>query len=318
MITSPTGGWTTLQKVTPVIVGLGVLILVGLIWCLGRVYKRRKYARRAQGTYPSHRRNQSTLSYSSTSHLNPADPGRLSLPMHRIPFFFRGMFPARGQKNPDWNIEGESTLSRRSSVAYDSPPHPESGSLLEPAPGIAVEDGTPPVSPAETWSPFRAVSRWWSSITTSKNGDYQTVHLLWARKNSKPGNDDDDILDPEFAAPPQNLQFTSMNDCIPSEAPAVVVVPDDDNELVSRTQTLQLGTESTLTSRPNTASLRPNRPGSIIAVEDPSLSQQVQSVGVSQTVSDDILPSSTHFVDTSHLCLLITVPFTGDSIANIQ
>ena len=281
-VISPAGGWTTLQKVTPVIVGLGVLFLAGLVWYLHRAYKRRRYSRRAQDSdnYFGHQRNQSALSFSSTSHLNP---GQLSLPVHRIRFFFRGMFPVRERRrNSGWNIEGESGLSSRCSVAYDPPLRPQSGSS-DPAPSVHVQNDTPPLSPTITASPFQTISRWWTSISPSKNRDYQTVHLLSTRKNSKFGTDDDDHPDPAFASPPlQNQASTSRNDGKPGEeAPPVVLISNGKRQPVSRPQTPQPETEPTSTKRLRPPSLRPNRPGHIVAVEDPLPSQQLTSADVS-------------------------------------
>ena len=289
MIASRAGGWTTLQKVTPVIVGLGVLILVGLIWCLHRAYRRRRYSRRAQDMYTGtnnhlgHRRNQSSLSYSSTSYLNAAGPGQLSLPVHRIKFFFRGMFPVRErQRNSDWNIEGETGHSRRSSAAYDPPPRPESGSSFAPAPSVLVQNDTPPVSPEVAWSPFQTISRWWASITPPKNGDYESVHLVSPRKNSKFGTDDDDPPDPAFAyPPPQNQASTSRNDRTSGEGVPAVVISEVKRESASRPQTPQPETEPPSPERRRPPSLRPNRPGQIVAVEDPSPSHPLPSADVS-------------------------------------
>lgn len=286
MFASRVEGWTTLQKVTPVIVGLGVLILVGLIWCLHSAYRRRKYSRRAQGTgdYFGHHRNQSALSFSSTSHLNP---GQLSLPVHRIRFFFRGMFPVRERRrNSGWNIEGESGLSRRSSVAYDPPLRPENGSSSGHAPSIHVQNETPPVSPTTASSPFQTIYRWWTAITPSKNRDYQTVHLLSTRKDSKFGTDDDDHLEPTFApSPSQNQASTSRDDRTSGgEVPTVVIISDGERESVSRTQTPQPETEPPSAKRSRPQSLRPNRPGHIVAVEDPPSSQQLTPADVSYAV----------------------------------
>lgn len=264
------------------IVGLGVLIVVGLIWCLRRAYRRRRYSRRAQGTgnYFGHHRNQSALSYSSTSHLNP---GQLLLPVHRIRFFFRGMFPVRERRrNSGWNIEGEPGLSRRSS-AYDAPLRPESGSSFGPVPSVHVQNDTPPVSPATTPSPFQTISRWWTSISPSKNRDYQTVHLLSTRKNSKFGADDDDHPEPTFASPPpQHQASTSRNDRTSGQdVSPVLVISDRERESVSRPQTPQPETEPPSAERLRPPTLRPNRPGHIVAVEDPSPSHQLISPDVS-------------------------------------
>lgn len=299
MFTSRAGGWTTLQKVTPVIVGLGVLILAASIWYLRRTYRRRRYSRRAQpvGNYFSHRRNQSTLSYSSTSHLNP---GQLSLPVHRIRFFFRGLLPVRERpRNSDWNIEGESGFSRRSSAAYDLHPRPESGSPGS-APSIHVQNDSPPVSPKTIPSPFQTISRWWTSISPSRNKDYQTVHLLSTRKNSKFGADDEDHLEPAFGSPsPQNRASTSGNDLTSGDqVPAVLVISDSEREPVSRLQTPQPEAEPPGSENLRPSSLRPNRPGHIVAVEDPSPSQQFSPANVSQTV----LEWHTPFPNLLHRC----------------
>ena len=283
MTTTRAGGWTTLQKVTPVIVGLGVLIVVGLIWCLCRVYKRRRYSRRAQGTI-RHYRNQSGLSFSSTSHLNSAPPSKYSLPVHRIRFFFRGMFPERGHRGPSWNIEGESGPSRPSG-AYDPPSRPESGSSFTSLPSVHVQNDTPPISPEVTWSPFRGVSRWWSSISPTRGRDYQAVHLLSTRKNSKLGTDDDDYPEPTFASSsPQNHAPTSRNDRASEDVPAVLVISDGEGEPATRSPTPQPETEPPSPKRSRPSSLRPNRPGHIVAVEDPSPSQPLPSADVSYTV----------------------------------
>lgn len=258
-------------------------MLVGLIWCLRRAYRQRKYSRRAQGTdnYFGRHRNQSALSYSSTSHLNP---GQLPPPLHRVRFFFRGMFPVRERRrNPSWNIEGESGLSRGSSAAYDPPSRPESGYSSGPAPSVHVQNETPPISPVTASSPFQTISRWWTSISPSKNRDYQTVHLLSTRKNSKFGADDDDHPEPTFASPPpQNQASTSRHDHTSGdEATAVLVISHGDREPVSRPQTPQPETEPPSNKPLRPPSLQPNRPGHIVAVEDPPLLQQSTSAGVS-------------------------------------
>jgi hypothetical protein len=160
MATSRAGKWTTLQKLTPVIVGLVILFLLGLILYLHRAYRRRGSSRRAQGdnSYLGHRRNQSALSVNSASYLNHS-PSPLSV--HRIRFFFRGMFPIREQRrNSAWNIEGESTLSRRPSAAYDPPPPPEDDPLFTPTTPSFPSHDTPPVSSAPARAPFQTISRW--------------------------------------------------------------------------------------------------------------------------------------------------------------
>ena len=189
-------------------------------------------------------------------------------------------------RNTGWNIEGESALSRRSSAAYDPPPRPESGYSTGPVPSVHVQNDTPPVSPVTASSTFQTISRWWTSISPSKNKDYQTVHLLSPRKNSKFGTDDDDHPEPAFASPPpQNRASTSRNDRTPGEeAPAVVVISDGERESVSRPQTPQPETEPSSAKHPRPTSLRPNRPGHIVAVEDPLPSQQLSSADVSWTV----------------------------------
>lgn len=277
------GGWTTLQKVTPVIVGLGVLIVVGLIWCLCRAYKRRRHSRRAQGTF-RHHRNQSGLSFSSTSHLNSAAPSQYSLPVHRIRFFFRGMFPMRGHRSPSWNIEGESGPSRPS-APYDPPSRPESGSSFTSVPSVHVQNDTPPISPEVTWSPFRGVSRWWSSISPTKGRDYQAVHLLSTRKNSKFGTDDDDHPEPAFrSSSPQNHASTPRNGRTSEDIPPVLVIPSE-GEPATRSPTPQPETEPLSPKRSRPPSLRPNRPGHIVAVEDPSPSQPLPSANAPTTSS---------------------------------
>lgn len=282
MILSRAEQWSTLQKVTPVIVGLGVLILVGLIWYFCRAYRRRKYSRRAQGVYSlGHRRDDSAGSYSSTSHLNP---NQLSLPVHRIRYFFNGMLPVRERRrNPDWNIEGEPRLSRRSSVVYDPPSRRESGSFT-PAPSVHVQNDTPPISPAVTWSPLQTISRWWTSVNPSRGRDYQAVHLLSVRKNSKFGTDDNDNQpEPEFMSPPPNQASNIQNERTSGDdVPPVVVISNGEGESASRPQTPQLETE--LLSRQRLPSLRPNRPGHIVAIQDPSSSRQLTSADVSWTV----------------------------------
>ena len=280
MIASRAGQWSTIQKVAPVIVGLGVLILVGLIWCFYRAYRRRRYSRRAQGVYSlGHRRDDSAGSYSSTSHLNPS---RLSLPVHRVRYFFSGMLPVRERRrNSDWNIDGEPELPRSSTV-YDPPSRRESGSLLTPAPSVHAQNDTPPASPAVTWSPFQTISRWWTSVNPSKGRDYHPLYLLEARKNSKFGTDDNNQPGPAFISPSQGQasntrnERTSEDDILP-----VVVISNGEREPASRPQTPQPETEPPSSQR--LSSLRPNRPGNIVATQDPSPSQPLSSADVSLT-----------------------------------
>jgi len=287
MITLRAGKWNTLQKLAPVIVGLGILILAGLTWCFCRAYRRRKSSRRAQGAYPGtnhflgHRRNESAGSYSSTSHLNAMNPSQLSLPVRRLRFFFSGMMPVRERRRgSDWNIEGEPELPRRSAVVYDPPLRRESVSLFTPPPSIHAQNDTPPTSPT-TWSPFQTVSRWWTSANPSKGRDYQAVRLLSARKNSKFATDDDDHLESAFAfPPPQNRtsnirgDHTSGEEILP-----VLVISNGERGSVSRPQTQQ--PEVGPPSSERLPSLRPNRPGHIVAIEDPSTSQPLQYADVS-------------------------------------
>lgn len=279
MNASQLGGWTTVQKLTPVIVGLSVLILAGLIWCLHRTHRRRRSLRRAQGTngYLGHHRNGSSLSYSSTSHLNAQSPGQQRLPVHRIRFFFRGMFPVRERhKSSDWNIEGESVHSRRSSVAYDPPPDRESGSFSTSMPIDHAQNDTPPTSPAVTWSPFQTISRWWTSVGPSGGKDYQSVHLLPTRKNSKFGADDEDHPDAAFASPShRNQASNSRNDRTSEEE----VPPDGERERLSPPRTPRPETEPLGSKRSRPPSLRPNRPGHIVAV--PSSSRPLTTADVS-------------------------------------
>ena len=280
MISSRTGQWTTLQKITPVIVGLGVLILVGLIWCFYRAYRRRNYSRRAQGAYSiGHRRNESGGSYSSTSHLNP---NQLSLPVHRIRFFFSGMLPVRERRRgSDWNIEGEPELPRRSSVTYDPPSHQENESLFAPGHSVHTQNDSPPASPAIPRSPFQTISRWWTSVSPTKDKGYQAVHLLPARKYSKSGTDDDNLPEPAFTPPPPRNQGSgTRNDRTSREGvPAAVVVSNGERASVSRVRTPQPETESH--RRERLPSLRPNRPGRIVAIEDPPPSQLLPTADVS-------------------------------------
>ena len=261
------------------IVGLGVLIIVGLIWCFYRACRRRKSSRRAQNLYfIGHRRGESTGSHSSISHLNP---NRLSVPVHRICFFFNGMLPVRERRrNPDWNIEGEPGSSRRSSIADDSPSRRGSDSFVS-APNIHAQNDTPPASPAAAWSPLQTISRWWTSVSPSKGMGYQAVNLLSVRKNSKFETDDDYHLEPTFTSPPPQNQAPNTRDDHTSrdDIPPVVVISNGERESVSRPQTPQSKTQPQ--SRGRLPSLRPNRPGRIVAVEDPSPSQPLPSADVS-------------------------------------
>jgi len=286
MIIPRTGEWTSLQKITPVIVGLAVLALVGLIWLLYR-YRRRKSSRRAQGAnrFPGHHRNESAASYSSTSYLNTMNPSQLPLPVHRIRFFFSGMFPVRERRrNSDWNIEGEPGLPRRSSVAYDPPSHRESDSFFTSTPSVHARNDTPPTSPTTTRSPrspFQAISRWWASANLAKSRDYQAVHLVSARKSSKLGTDDDNHPEPEFIPPPPQNQGSNIGNGRTSgeEIPPAVTTSNGEGQSAPRLQTLQPGTQPPNSKR--LPSLRPNRPGNIVAVENPSPTQQLQSADVS-------------------------------------
>jgi hypothetical protein len=185
------------------------------------------------------------------------------------------MLPVRERRRkPDWNIEGEPGLSRRPPAAYDPPLRPESGSSFETVP-------TGPISPAGTWSPIQTISRWWTSINPSKNAEYQTVHLLSTRKNSKLGNDDEDHPEPAFTSPlPQSQVPTSGNERTPAEVPPIVV-SDSERKPVSRPHTPQPETEPLGAGRPRITSLRPNRPGNIVAVEGSPPSQPLLSVDVS-------------------------------------
>lgn len=279
MVASRAGRWTTLQKIAPVIVGLVVLVLVGLTWWLYRIYARRRPSRRAQDVYSrtnhpfSHRRDESTGSYSSTSHLNAMSPSQLSHPVHRLRFFFSGMLPVRERrKNSDWNIEGEPDLPRRSPVADDPPEHRESDSFFTPTPSIHTQNDPSPTSPVTTWSPLQTMSRWWTSVSPSKGKGYQAVHLLPTRKDSKFGADDDNHPEPTFMSPPpQNRASDIGNGRASGEVPSVVVISNSERLSVSSPQTPHPETETAATKR--LPSLRPNRPGYIVAVEDPSPSQ---------------------------------------------
>ena len=284
MTTLQVGDWTTLQKVTPVIVGLGVLILAGLFWYLCRVYRRRRSSRRAQGAYSrtnhslGHRRDESAGSYSSTSHLKAMNASELSLPLHRIRYFFSGMFPVRERRrNSDWNIEGEPGLPRRSSITNDPSSHRESDSFFTPTSSIHAQNDTPPTSPAVNWSPFQTISRWWTSTSLPKGRE--AVHLLSARKGSKFGADDDNHLEPVFMSPPPRNQASNIRNDRTSEeeVPSVIIVSNGGRESVSSPQSLE--TEPTGNKR--LLSLRPNRPGHIVAIEDPSSSQSLSYADVS-------------------------------------
>lgn len=290
MVTSRAGQWSTIQKLTPVLTGLGVLILVGLIWCFYRAYRQRRYSRRAQGVYPlGHRRNESADSYSSVNRLNPS---QLSLPVHRIRFFFSGMLPVRGRRrDPGWNIEGEPELPRRSPVAYDPPPsRRESGSLFTHTPDVHAQNDTPPASPAVTWSPLQTISRWWTSANSSRGRDYQPVHLLSARRNSRLGTDDDNQLDPASMPPPQNQVSNTRNERTSrDDIPPVVIISNDERESASRPQMPQPETEPP--GRQRLPSLRPNRPGNIVAVQGPSSSRPLPSADVSQAVLKRCIPT---------------------------
>ena len=284
MTTPRTGQWNVLQKIAPVIVGLGILVLVGSFWCWYRFYKRRKSSRRAQDMYPgmdhspTHRRNESAASYSSTTRLNAS---QLSLPVHRVRFFFSGMLPVRErQRNSDWNIEGEPRLPRRSSVAYDPSSRRESDSLFTHAP--SMQNDTPPNSPVTNWSPLQTISRWWMSANPSKSKDYQSVHLLSTRKNSKFGNDDDNHPEPAFVPPsPQN----EIRNGRASEegVSSVLIISNGERQSVSHPRSPHPEPESPNTDR--LPSLRPNRPGHIVATEDPSHSQPLSPADVSEFVS---------------------------------
>lgn len=289
MITPGAGQWSTIQKLTPVLVGLGVLILVGLVWCFRRAYRRRRYSRRAQGPYPlGHRRNESADSYSSVNRLNPS---QLSLPVHRIRFFFSGMLPVRGRRrDPNWNIEGETELPRRSPVAYDPPSRRESGSLFTHTPDVHAQNDTPPASPAATWSPFQTISRWWTSATPSRDRDYRPVHLLSIRRNSRLGTDDDSQLDPGSMPPPQNQVSNIRNERTSrDDIPPVVVISNDERESAPLPQTPQPETEPP--GRQRLPSLRPNRPGHIVAIQDPSSSRPLPSANVSQADLERLIPA---------------------------
>lgn len=286
MITPRAEEWTTLQKITPVIVGLAVLILAGLVWWLYRVCVRRRPSRRAQDTYSGanrssfHRRGESAGSNSSTSHLNPTHASPLSLPVHRIRYFFSGMLPVRERRrNTDWNIEGDPGFPRRSSTAYDLPSRRESDSYFTPPPSAHTQNDTPPTSPV-AWSPIRAMSRWWASVNPSKGRDYQAVHLLSARKDSKFGNDDDDHPDPASSPPLQNQASNTRNDhTTGEEALPAVAISNGEGVSTSRPQTPPPETE--LAGSKRLLSLRPNRRGDIVAVEDPSPTRPLPSADVS-------------------------------------
>ena len=278
MITPRADGWSNTQKVTPVIVGLGVLVLVGLFWWLYRTYRRRISSRRAQNAYPgtnrspAHRRGESAGSYSSTSHLNSANPSQVSLPVHRIRFFFSGMFPVRERRrDTGWNIEGDPGLSRRTPAAYDPPSRRESGSFSTPS--AHAQNDPPPTPTTATWPPFQKLSRWWASFNPSKGRDYQAVHLAPTRKDSKY---DDDYLETALVSPPPPNPASNLgNDQIPS----VIAISDGGGVSVPHPQTSQPEAEPTSPTR--LPILRPNRLGDIVATEDPPLSQPLPSPDVS-------------------------------------
>ena len=209
------------------------------------------------------------------------NPSQLSLPVHRIRFFFSGMLPVRERRRgSDWNIEGEPEPPRRSPVAYDPPSHQENDSFFPHTPSVHTQNDTPPTSPVATWSPFRTVSRWWTSASPPKGNDHQTVHLLSARKDSKFGADDDNHPEPVFMSPPPQNQALDMgNNRTSGGIPTAVVIPDSERESVSRPQTPESETELAGTKR--LPSLRPNRPGHIVAIEDSSPSQSLPYPDVS-------------------------------------
>ena len=265
------------------IVGLGVLVFVGLCWWLYHTYRRRISSRRAQNAYPgpsqtpAHRRGESGGSYSSTSHLNSANPSQLSLPVQRIRFFFSGMFPVRERRRDTaWNIEGDPGFSRRTPAVYDPPIHRASNSFSTPTPIIHAQDDPPPTSAAAAWPPFQKISRWWASVNPSKGREYQAVHLVPTRKDSK---FDDDYLETALMSPPLPNQAPNIgNDQIPS----VAAISDGGGVSVPPLQTSQPEAEPTSPTRLPT--LRPNRLGDIVATEDPLLSQPLPSPDVSLTV----------------------------------
>lgn len=267
MITPRADGWSNAQKVAPVIVGLGVLILVILFWWLYRVYRRRMSSRRAQDAYPganhplAHRRGESAASYSSTSHLNSTNASQLSLPVHRIRFFFSGMFPVRERRrNSNWNIEGDSGFPGRTPAIYDPPSRRGSDSFS--TSGIHARNDPPPTSTVATWPPIQKISRWWASVNPSKGSDYQAVHLAPTRQNSK---FDDDYLEAALASPPFQSQASNVgNDQIPS----VGAISDGERVPVPHSQISQPEAEPTSPRR--LRSLRPNRLGDIVATEEPS------------------------------------------------
>jgi len=288
MTTLRTGRWSTLQKLVPVIVGLGILIVAGLTWWFYRTYRRRRSSRRAQGLYPGtnhflgHRRNESGGSYSSTSHLNAMNPSQLSLPVRRIRLFFSGMLPVRERRRgSDWNIEGEPVLPRRSAVIYDTPSRRESVSFFTPPPSVHAQNDTPPASPITNWSPFRTISRWWTSANPSKGRDYQAVRLLSARKNSKFGTDDDNHPESAFTPPPPQNQASNTRSGHTSgeEIPPIPANSNGERGSISRPRTQQ--PEDEPPSNKRLPSLRPNRPGHIVATEDPSPSQPLPYADVS-------------------------------------
>jgi len=268
-----------MQKIAPVIVGLGVLILVGLSWWLYHAYRRRTSSRRAQNAYPganrslAHRRGESAGSYSSTSHLNPS---QLSLPVHRIRFFFSGMFPVRERRRkPDWNIEGDPGLPGRSTVVYDLPSRRESDSFSTPTPTIHARNEPPPTSTVTTWPPLQRISRWWTSVNPSKGRDYQAVHLAPTRQNSK-FDDDDDHLEPAFPSPPLQNQASNIRD---DQTPSVVAISNGEWGTVPHPQAPQPEAEQLSPTR--LPILRPNRLGDIVVTGDPLPSQQLPSPDVS-------------------------------------
>ena len=265
------------------IVGLVVLILVGLFLWLYRAYRRRISSRRAQDAYPgpnqtlAHRRGESAGSYSSTSHLNSANPSQLSLPVHRIRFFFSGMLPVRERRrDTGWNIEGDPGLSRRPPAVYDPPVRRESDSFSTPTPSIHAQNDPPPTPTAATWPPLQKISRWWASVNPSKARDYQAVHLAPTRRDSK---FDDDYLETALVSPPPPDRASGMGN---GQIPSVVAISDGGGVSVPHPQTSQPEAEPTSPTR--LPILRPNRLGDIVATEDPSPSQPIQSPDVSQTV----------------------------------
>lgn len=262
------------------IVGLGVLVLVGLFWWLYRTHRRHASSRRAQNAYPgtnrtpAHRRGESAGSYSSTSHLNSPNTSQVSLPVHRIRFFFSGMFPVRERRrDTGWNIEGDPGLSRRTPAVYDPPSHRDSNSFSTPTPSIHAQNDLPPTPTAATWPPFQRISRWWASISPSKGRDYQAVHLAPTRKNSK---FDDDYVETALVSPPLQNRASNVGN---GQIPSVVAISDSGGVSVPHPQTSQPVAEPTSPTR--LPILRPNRLGDIVATEDTSLSQPLPSPDVS-------------------------------------